>query len=217
MHAIIQIHSMQGAVGTIFYIVVLLMSVVVHEVAHGFAAESQGDPTARYAGRLTLNPLKHLDWVGSVILPLLLVLFNAGFVIGWAKPVPYNERNLRNKRWGTAIVASAGVLVNLGLAIVFGVAIRFSHLLGGAAGPFTDIATVIVLVNLLLAFFNLIPIPPLDGSKILFSFIPRLSDKFKTTVEYLSLPLLILFLVYLWPLLFPVVSSVFHLITGLPL
>ena len=208
---------MQGAVGTIFYIVVLLMSVVVHEVAHGFAAESQGDPTARYAGRLTLNPLKHLDWVGSVILPLLLVLFNAGFVIGWAKPVPYNERNLRNKRWGTAIVASAGVLVNLGLAIVFGVAIRFSHLLGGAAGPFTDIATVIVLVNLLLAFFNLIPIPPLDGSKILFSFIPRLSDKFKTTVEYLSLPLLILFLVYLWPLLFPVVSSVFHLITGLPL
>jgi Zn-dependent protease len=208
---------MQGTVSTIFYIVVLIMSVVVHEVAHGFAAESQGDPTARYAGRLTLNPLKHLDWVGSIILPLLLVVFHAGFVIGWAKPVPYNERNLRNKRWGTAIVASAGILVNIGLAVIFGVAMRFAYLLGGAAVPFTNIATIIVLVNLLLALFNLIPIPPLDGSKILFAFIPSISDKFQRTVEYLSLPLLILFLVYLWPLIFPVVGTIFSLLTGAPL
>ncbi len=206
---------MQGFLGSIFYIVVLIMSVVVHEVAHGFAAESQGDPTARYAGRLTMNPLRHLDMVGSVILPLLLVLFHAGFVIGWAKPVPYNERNLRNKRWGTAIVASAGILVNLSLAVLFGLLIRVAPLvLGSSAQAFTDIAGVIVIVNLLLALFNLIPIPPLDGSKILFSLFPRSTMKFQATVEYLSLPLLILFLFYLWPLIFPVVGKLFTLITG---
>ena len=206
---------MQGFLGSIFYIVVLIMSVVVHEVAHGFAAESQGDPTARYAGRLTMNPLRHLDMVGSVILPLLLVLFHAGFMIGWAKPVPYNERNLRNKRWGTAIVASAGILVNLSLSILFGLLIRVAPLvLGGSAQAFIDIASVIVIVNLVLALFNLIPIPPLDGSKILFSLFPRSTMKFQATVEYLSLPLLILFLFYLWPLLFPVVGKLFTLITG---
>ena len=85
----------------------LIMSVVVHEVAHGFAADAQGDPTARYAGRLTLNPLKHIDLMGSIIVPLLLVIFNAGFLVGWAKPVPYIEANLRDKKWGTVIVASA--------------------------------------------------------------------------------------------------------------
>ncbi|MEI8130396.1 MAG: site-2 protease family protein [bacterium] len=206
---------MQGFLGSIFYIVVLIMSVVVHEVAHGFAAESQGDPTARYAGRLTMNPLRHLDMVGSVILPLLLVLFHAGFMIGWAKPVPYNERNLRNKRWGTAIVASAGILVNLCLAILFGLLIRVAPLvLGSSAQAFTDIASVIVIVNLVLALFNLIPIPPLDGSKILFSLFPRSTIKFQAMVEYLSLPLLILFLFYLWPLIFPFVGTLFTFITG---
>ena len=91
---------MQG-INTIFYIIVLIMSVVIHEVAHGLVADAQGDPTARYAGRLTLNPLKHIDPIGSVVLPLLLILSGTGFIIGWAKPVPYNEANLRNKRWGT--------------------------------------------------------------------------------------------------------------------
>ncbi len=208
---------MQGGVQTIFYIIVLIMSVVVHEVAHGFAADSQGDPTARYAGRLSLNPLRHLDMVGSVLLPLLLVVFHAGFVIGWAKPVPYNERNLRNKRWGTALVASAGILVNLGLAVLFGLTIRMAHFLGSAGPAFVEIASVIALVNLLLALFNLIPIPPLDGSKILFSLMPGRAAKFQSAVERVSLPLLILFLVFIWPMIFPAVGYVFTLITGLPL
>ncbi len=208
---------MQGTVQTIFYVVVLIMSVVVHEVAHGFAAESQGDPTARYAGRLTLNPLRHIDMVGSVILPLLLIVFHAGFVIGWAKPVPYNERNLRNKRWGTAWVASAGILVNLALALIFGLSIRMAYLFGSAGPAFVDIASVIALVNLLLALFNLIPIPPLDGSKILFAFLPGRTAKFQSAVEYVSLPLLILFLIFLWPVVYPAVGHVFTFITGLPL
>lgn len=204
---------MQG-INMIFYVVVLIMSVVVHEVSHGIAADAQGDPTARFAGRLSLNPLRHIDIVGSVILPLLLIISHAGFIIGWAKPVPYNERNLRNKRWGTAIVAGAGIIANIGLALVFGISIRFAYLLGNAATPYIAIATAITIVNLLLALFNLIPIPPLDGSKILFSIFPKLAARFQRTVEYLSLPLLLLFIFFLWPVISPAVTYFFALITG---
>ena len=111
---------MQG-ISPIFYIIVLIMSVVIHEVAHGYAALKYGDTTAKYAGRLTLNPLKHLDLYGSVIIPLLLVITNAPFLIGWAKPVPYNPNNFRpeDRRAGTFWVASAGILANLALAVFF--------------------------------------------------------------------------------------------------
>ena len=206
---------MQG-LNTIFYLVVLIMSVVCHEVAHGFAADSQGDPTARYAGRLTLNPLKHLDWVGSVLLPLLLVVFNAGFIIGWAKPVPYNERNLRNRKWGTVLVAGAGIMVNVGLAVIFGLGIRFSGIFGSFAPSFVAIATVITVVNIVLALFNLIPIPPLDGSKILFALLPGGGIRVQQAVEYVSLPLLLLFIIFLWPaIISPVVGHIFSFITGM--
>jgi Zn-dependent protease len=207
---------MQG-INTIFYIIVLIMSVVIHEVAHGLVADSQGDPTARYAGRLTLNPLKHIDMVGSVILPLLLIIFNTGFIIGWAKPVPYIENNLRNKRWGTVLVAAAGIVSNIILAFVFGMAIRFSWILGSFAGAFVSIAVIIVIVNILLALFNLIPIPPLDGSKILFGI---LGDKYlpaqtRAKFEYFSMPILLLFVVFLWPMILPVIGFIFSLFTGI--
>lgn len=206
---------MQG-VNTIFYIVVLILSVVVHEAAHGFAADSQGDPTARYAGRLTMNPLKHLDWVGSVLLPLLLVVFNAGFVIGWAKPVPYTEANLRNKRWGTIFVAGAGIMVNILLAVIFGLGIRFASIFGPFAPAFVSIAAIITIVNIVLALFNLIPIPPLDGSKILFALLGSRGAQFQRTVEYISLPLLLVFVFLLWPkVISPLVTGIFSLITGL--
>lgn len=201
-------------INSIFYVVILIMSVVVHEVAHGFAADAQGDPTARYAGRLSLNPLRHIDIVGSIILPLLLIITHSGFLVGWAKPVPYNEYNLRNKKWGTLFVASAGILANIGLALIFGFAIRFSYLLGSSAPAFVAIATVITYVNLMLALFNLIPIPPLDGSKILFSLLPGQTFKFRAIVEYLSIPLLLVFIIFLWPIIFPVISTIFNLITG---
>lgn len=202
----------------LFYIIVLIMSVVVHEVAHGFAAESWGDPTARYAGRLSLNPLRHIDMVGSVILPLLLLFSGSSFLVGWAKPVPYDERNLRNKKWGTIAVASAGIIANFSLAIIFGVAIRFSGYLGSFETPFIAIASVITFLNLLLGFFNLIPVPPLDGSKILFSLLPNKTLKFQKTVEYLSLPILVLFIFYIWPhVLAPLVGKLFLLLTGITL
>ena len=113
----------------IFFIAILIMSIVIHEVSHGYAAEMLGDPTARLAGRLTLNPINHLDMVGSFIVPVLMYLAT-GFVFGWAKPVPYNPYNLKDGRWGPAIVAIAGPLANIFVAVFFGLLIRFGPLFG---------------------------------------------------------------------------------------
>src|SRR3989338_11105900 len=114
-----------SATDAIFYIIILVMSVVIHEVSHGFMAEYFGDKTARNAGRLTLNPIKHLDLFGSILLPALLVLSNSPFLIGWAKPVPYNPYNLRNQKWGPAIVGAAGPLSNIFFVIIFSILIYF--------------------------------------------------------------------------------------------
>jgi Zn-dependent protease len=152
----------------VFIVAILIMSVVIHEVAHGYAALYLGDRTAQYAGRLTLNPIKHLDLIGSVIVPVLGYLAG-GVIFGWAKPVPFNPYNLRSQRWGEAIVAAAGPLSNLSLAIIFGLLIRFATF---GSQAFYALAGYLVLVNIVLFVFNLMPIPPLDGSKILFSILP---------------------------------------------
>lgn len=155
---------------SIFVIVVLILSVIMHEIAHGYAALLLGDQTAKRAGRLTLNPIAHIDPIGSILLPAILVLTNAGFMYGWAKPVPYNPYNLRNQRWGEAIVGFAGVFTNFVLAIVFAGVTR----LAGAYGydMFAGLASLVVLVNLSLGCFNLIPIPPLDGYTVLRGILP---------------------------------------------
>src|SRR3954470_23460404 len=126
----------------IFSILILIFSIVVHEVSHGYAAYLQGDNTAKFAGRLTLNPLKHLEWFGSFILPVLSYYFG-GFIIGWAKPVPFNPYNLQNQRWGEAIVAIAGPLSNICIALIFGLAIRF-NLFSQFGDAFIYIASTIV-------------------------------------------------------------------------
>src|SRR3989304_2297991 len=154
---------MQG-LDVVFYIAVLIMSVVIHEVSHGYAALYWGDQTARLAGRLTLNPLKHLDPIGSVIVPLILVITKAGIIFGWARPVPYNPNNLRNQKWGTLSVAAAGILANLLVAVVFSVLLRAVYAFNFESPAFYSIATIIVLLNIVLAVFNLVPIPLLDGS-----------------------------------------------------
>ncbi len=201
-------------IDTIFYIVILIMSVVVHEVAHGFMAEYFGDDTARNEGRLTLNPLKHLDMFGSILLPLILVVIKAPFLFGWAKPVPYNPNNLRDLKWGTIWVAAAGVLSNFLIATVFGLFIRFSVSYNFSQN-FYEAFSFIVIVNLALAIFNLIPIPPLDGSKILFSFLPRSMHGIISTYEKYSFIFLILFIVYFSHTLFPILQFLFHSLTGL--
>ena len=188
------------------------MSVVIHEISHGFMAEYFGDKTARLAGRLTLNPLKHLDLFGSVILPALLY-FSSGFVFGWAKPVPYNPNNLRDRKKGEIAVASAGILANISIAIIFGIILRLSVNLSVPAG-FPFIISSIVVINLALAIFNLVPIPPLDGSKILFNVLP---DSFHAVVELLekySIIFFLIFIVFFANYLFPVLSFCYHLLTG---
>ena len=204
------------ATNAIFYIAILIMSVVIHEVSHGFMAEYFGDDTARDAGRLTLNPIPHLDIFGSIILPAVLVLAHSPFLFGWAKPVPYNPNNLRNKKWGTVAVAAAGILANLMIAVVFGIIIRLTLGLNWQAGFYT-ITSAIVVVNLALAIFNLVPIPPLDGSKILFSLFPNsISSKIFQYEQY-SLILLLVFIIFFSDYLYPILSFAFHLVTGLAL
>jgi len=209
-------------IDAIFYIFVLIMSIVIHEVAHGYSAYLLGDDTARLSGRLTLNPIKHLDPFGSVILPLLLYFSTAGnFLIGWARPVPYNPRNLRNGKWGNVIVSFAGVAANLLIAIIFGLLIRFAPALGfsdvSLLSPFYRILTIIVTLNLVLALFNLIPIPPLDGSKILFSFLPNRLRYIENFLERFGIFVLLFFIIFLWSKVSPIVYLVFYLITGMPL
>jgi Zn-dependent protease len=207
----------------IFYVLILIMSVVVHEFAHGYTAYLLGDQTARLSGRLTLNPLKHLDPFGSVILPLVLVILNAGFVIGWARPVPYNPNNLNNPRRGTFLVAISGVLANIIIAVLFGLLIRFAYIFGLPAyiadplplHPFYKVATMIVFVNLVLSMFNLIPIPPLDGSKVLFSFLPPQYRYIETFLTRWGIFLMLFFIVFIWGSFVPVIIWLFSLITGI--
>jgi Zn-dependent protease len=154
----------------VFTIAVLVMSVVIHETSHGYAAYYLGDPTAKLLGRLSLNPLRHLDPVGSILVPGVLALMG-GFIIGWAKPVPYDPNRLGAGKWGPAIVGAAGPLSNLLIAAVFALALRFMPA-GVLSGPATTLWVTVVVINVMLAIFNLIPVAPLDGSKILFALLP---------------------------------------------
>lgn len=157
-------------------IAILITSVVLHEVAHGYAAYKLGDPTAKLQGRLTLNPFMHLDPVGSVIVPGILALGSTvavgapSFIFGWAKPVPYNPYNFNDQKYGEAKVALAGPAINLMIAVIFGVLIQLRSILG-LPPTFIDVAFQVIFINILLMVFNLLPIPPLDGSKILPAFL----------------------------------------------
>ncbi len=200
----------------VLYLGVLIVSVIIHEIMHGLAAHFEGDMTPRNAGRLSANPLRHIDPVGSILLPLVLILTHAGFIIGWAKHVPCNERNFRNQKSGPAIVASAGILANICLALIFGAIIRYAAMFGGLSHRALLVAETITLVNLLLALWNSIPIPPLDGAKIIFALMPRHTTRMQMVIEHYSVPILIIAVIFLWPYIFPAVNFLFTLITGHP-
>lgn len=201
-------------------LIILIFSAVFHEVSHGFVAERLGDPTARLAGRLTLNPRKHIDPFMSILLPLILILSGSPVIFGAAKPVPVDPFNLKDGRKDLALVALSGPLTNLVIAVIGAFVIKGVNLLilnstlaiGSEIVPVMFILHLIVRLNLLLAIFNLIPVPPLDGSKIIAMILPE-----KEAAMYLSLSSIGIFIIF-FLLVFPIGGfslgeAVFNLLT----
>lgn len=197
----------------LFLYVVIVLSAVFHEYAHGFIAYRLGDSTAKDAGRLTLNPLVHLDLFGTVLIPLFL-LFYGGVFIGWAKPVPYNPYNLRDPKYGSLKVGIAGPSANLLIALILGIFLRIA--LAGIFGSiifsqsFLVAIALIIYINIFLALFNLIPLPPLDGSKVLMDLFPKSAY----TMARLGFLGIFLALILAFFILSPLAGFIFQLITG---
>lgn len=199
----------------IFNIIILIFSIIIHEVAHGAMAERLGDKTARDMGRISLNPIKHIDLFGSIIVPLFLVLAKSNMLIGWAKPVPINPYALRDRKYGEAKVAMAGPLANISIAIIFALILRLVPLGNNLFGQnLAMILQYIVWINLLLAFFNLTPIPPLDGSHILFAFLPKSADNVKIFLNQFGIFFLIGFIYFVFPYFGNYLMQLFQLLVG---
>lgn len=204
----------------IFLIVILIFSVIIHEIAHGSVAYYLGDPTAKYAGRLTLNPIKHLDPIGSVLVPVFLAIMaqvtGSGIIFGWAKPVPINPHNFRDQKYGSLKVAFAGPLSNLSVALFFGLILRFVPQMLSIPG-LVVIFSYIVYINILLAIFNLIPIPPLDGSHILFALLPYQARQIQIFLRQFGMFIILFIIFFAFPYILSIINLIFNLITGFPL
>jgi Zn-dependent protease len=204
----------------VFFIVALVPAIVLHEVSHGVVADRMGDRTARVAGRLSLNPIRHVDPFGTVVLPGLLLLpylFGGGSnpVFGYAKPMPVNPSNLRDPDRQTMWIALAGPMANLVLAAVGALLLR---LVGVRAGELSRLLIIFVGVNVLLAVFNVMPIPPLDGSKVLARFLPpRAREVYRSLEPYGALFMLVIFFLFpsaIFAIVDPIVSGLFRLLVG---
>lgn len=204
-----------------FYIFILIYTIIIHEVAHGFVALWLGDSTAKYADRLNFNPIKHIDIWGSIIVPLFMI-FSTGFAFGWAKPVPYNPYNLKNQKWGPVLVALGGPGSNILIALIFAFIAKMiaipaavkiaiiqnfndwssvSSIISGSVGSiFFEISMLVIFWNVILAFFNLIPFPPLDGSKLLLAIFPVKPWVTMMLEQYGFMLLLMFILVFSTPL-----------------
>ncbi|MEK7590399.1 MAG: site-2 protease family protein [Patescibacteria group bacterium] len=197
----------------VWVIAVLLFSVILHEIAHGWMALKFGDPTAKYLGRLTLNPIPHLDLFGSIILPTLLAITGAP-ILGWAKPVPVNFWKLRPQKLGIICVSLAGIVTNLAIAVVVGLIFRLLAVTEVANGLVYSLLFTTVYLNVLLAIFNLLPIPPLDGSRILTLWLP---EEMRIRLEQMSLIFimaLFILLPYFFQFISPIILAIVCLLTG---
>ncbi len=202
-------------------ITIFLFAITVHEYAHGWMAYKNGDDTAKLAGRLTLNPIAHIDIFGMIIFPLMLIILKAPFIFGWAKPVPINPNNFYNPKLGLFKVGLSGPLANFFLAIVFAILFWILKFLNVKPTQFVILVISIiqfsVFINLLLGIFNLIPVPPLDGSNVILGLLPTtLMLKYKQLSPYGFLIIFFLFFTgILWRILMPIVGLFYSLLLGL--
>ncbi len=198
--------------------VVLLFSIIVHEVAHGFVAYRRGDSTAKLMGRLTLNPIYHIDIFGSIILPAILIVTGAP-VFGWAKPVPVNMLNLKNPKQDMVFVSLAGVTANFLLAVAAGVIMFFIRTFLADVSIMASVYVImqyVIVINIVLMIFNLIPIPPLDGSRVVLFLLPRdLAQKYAKIEKYGFWIILILLMTnVLWKIIAPLANFLIKLLSG---
>ena len=213
------------------FLILIIPSSIIHEYCHGWTADRLGDPTARYAGRLTLDPRVHIDKWGTLLLPLFLAFVTFGkFIFAYAKPVPYNPYNLKSQKWGPAWVALAGPISNLIVAFIFSVLLWyfpltslakynltaavissdisiFSVAQGDPSAVFFGLISIIVFVNILLAIFNLVPIPPLDGSKLLFALLPGSQYRLRAMLEQYGMVILLAFIFFGFRLISPIILN----------
>lgn len=201
----------------VFHLIVLIFSVIVHEISHGYAALKLGDPTARDMKRLTLNPVSHIDLVGSILLPLSLFILSGGaFVFGWAKPVPFDPRHFKDPVKDSGKVAVAGPISNFALTAIFGIIARSFAAGGYVASPMYLMLQIIVATNVFLGVFNLVPLPPLDGSKVLFAALPRSRAGYAVSnfLERYGMMLLLVFLFFGIGLIEPIGIALIRLFMG---
>lgn len=211
-------------ISLVFFFLIIVPSSIIHEYSHGWMAYMLGDSTAKYAGRLTLNPMDHIDRWGTILMPIILYIISGGsFVFAYAKPVPYNPYNLKSQKWGPALVGAAGPLSNLLVAGIFAIFVRMvapgAASLAVASGAaiinlLVSFFTIIIYANILLAVFNLVPIPPLDGSKILFAILPDRFYKLKFFLERNGFIILLFFVFFAFELIRPIISWLFKLFVG---
>jgi len=200
----------------IFQVIVLIFSVIIHEYMHGWMANYLGDPTAKDAGRLTINPMPHIDIWGSIILPLMFIITKMPFIFGYAKPVPFNPYNLRDQKYGSAKVAIAGPLSNFIVALFFGLILRFfSGYLISFNVILITLLQIIVYLNIFLMILNLLPIPPLDGSKVLLPFLPHGWQMKFLQYEQFGFVFVLLFVFFGFSLIIPIINFLFNLIVGI--
>ena len=201
-------------------IIPILLAIILHEVSHGWVADRLGDPTARYSGRITLNPLAHIDLFGTILLPLVLLISGGGFIFGYAKPVPINPYNLRNPRRDMMWISLSGIVTNLALAAVSAMIFRVlaSSSLGSwslIVSPLVMMLWVSVKINCILAVFNAVPIPPLDGSRVLVNLLPpEKAVVFAKLEPYGFIIILLLFFTGMIKFIWPVVRFFMALLLG---
>lgn len=195
-----------------FSLIIILLSVVIHEYAHGWMADRLGDSTARDAGRLVLNPIAHIDLWGSILMPAMIFFSTGGSLIfGYAKPVPFNPYNLRDQKYGVAKVALAGPAANFLVALSLGLLLRFFP---GISSDLVMSIAAIIQINLVLFVFNLLPIPPLDGSKVLMPFLPYNLQEKLISIEQYGMYIVLIFALFGFHLIIPIIDLLFKLIIG---